>query len=1150
MDAIHIALNTARRRAIGGSVKDYIRTPRSEDPDYKDWLRQQRREQILDPQHRYLTPDDFKSIEPVSPEPLTSQTGGAIVANDLDLPPEAMAQARRTGDQLGSNPGGTFTDFPDGIDRYVKVPANERRAREEVLAGKLYQAVGVPVAQTELTRLGGRIAVASQIVPNSKPIKDQPPDSIDQLREHFPADAWLANWDVVGGRKDNIRVDADNNAWRIDQGGALSFKPKGTPKGYEFGVKVNETKTIPSPRYASGEVFGGIKPDPNNATAQRIAALPDHTIRDLVHHYIGEHDAYGMRGLADKLIARRDDLAKQYGQPSGYQEGGPVELPEIEVKPNQPPPQVSEEDIERARMDERAQAEQQPGVLSQLARRFIPDVSGFIGQTPEQRQKFWNELSERYGPNLPGRIWEGVKGMVSGPGEAVQHGTTSEEAVPWAASTTMQLASQAPLAGKGQIGVFGGEGSLLHNSEALATAKKMDAEGALNPNQIYFRTGWFKDPGTGKWMYHHDMSNAFLHPQVPRAEPGSIEESLYGKGAVIMPTGIGAPLHEVMQHPDLYDAYPSLKDWTVAGTDRRDIWGSVNYQQKLIRVSPQSEEQLMNTLTHEANHVIQSEENLSRGSSVMKFLPPEYVKIEKDLQSRRESLKQWFTSKGVDPNQTYKNINNAIRNPDSVSPEMHAEIKGALGAGRYSDIIDMLNKQDLQNKIREEAQSRYLRTFGEAMSRQSELRRTMTPEENRQLTIPKAMGMIENPIPWRDVTYGETSPISYSELESAKLPVEKPQRDRLGFYSKADKILSSAPNETATARDWAGYLKNKGLKPEEAQYLGLTNLLDRYHDAFKDQPIHRGHLQNYIRNNRVKLRQTIADIDPSPSRLPEEWGGNPQTFEETQGGIDIPDATMPGEEYFAAHPQVHPADVAHHGDRVLPGGRGYHELKLQLEKDVGWEQEHYPHDPDLIAAARLDTRNIDKLKSLFVNEAQSDWHQQGSQRGYLSPERTQRIMETQPNDGRRFDLPHHGGDEIPDAPFKKAWPEMLFKKLIMHAIETGHKQIAWPADIEGIKTIQGWPGLRKEGDRWFTAEAGDLDILRTDVTPIIRRYLQDLPDIANKIGRPHGSSVLQRQHGNYKVNVFRINPKLAGQAYYEGFSDWKRGGGVGVSYAR
>jgi hypothetical protein len=33
----------------------------------------------------------------------------------------------------------------------------------------------------------------------------------------------------------------------------------------------------------------------------------------LISRTLGDREAYGKDGLADKLIARRDDLAKQYG---------------------------------------------------------------------------------------------------------------------------------------------------------------------------------------------------------------------------------------------------------------------------------------------------------------------------------------------------------------------------------------------------------------------------------------------------------------------------------------------------------------------------------------------------------------------------------------------------------------------------------------------------------------------------------------------------------------------------------------------------------------------------------------------------------------------------------------------------------------------
>ena len=258
----------------------------------------------------------------------TAKTAAEAAPHFLDLDPAVFQQAYKSGKQLGSNPGGTFTNFPDGIDRYVKVPKNEQQARQEVLAGKFYELLGVPGAKTELTRTpNGKIAVASQIIPDAVELKNYVPgvvtpghpwSYINHLREHFPADAWLANWDAIGADKENILVNPKTlDAYRIDQGGALGFRAKGSPKGEAFGDTVHELEEMKSPKYTSGQVFSGLKPDPDNRTAQRIAAVPDETIRQLVAQYVGPEEAYGKNSLADKLIARRDDLAEKYGLDKG-----------------------------------------------------------------------------------------------------------------------------------------------------------------------------------------------------------------------------------------------------------------------------------------------------------------------------------------------------------------------------------------------------------------------------------------------------------------------------------------------------------------------------------------------------------------------------------------------------------------------------------------------------------------------------------------------------------------------------------------------------------------------------------------------------------------------------------------------------------------
>ena len=59
------------------------------------------------------------------------------------------------------------------------------------------------------------------------------------VRAGFLADAWLANWDVVGLAADNIVTGPGKKAYRIDVGGSLIFRAQG--KGKPFPPEVSET---------------------------------------------------------------------------------------------------------------------------------------------------------------------------------------------------------------------------------------------------------------------------------------------------------------------------------------------------------------------------------------------------------------------------------------------------------------------------------------------------------------------------------------------------------------------------------------------------------------------------------------------------------------------------------------------------------------------------------------------------------------------------------------------------------------------------------------------------------------------------------------------------------------------------------------------
>ncbi len=142
--------------------------------------------------------------------------------------------------QLGSMPGGTATQPSTGRRFYVKRYNNSEQVRNEAVANRLYAAGGVRVPNTGLLTENGRVVgVASEIVPGLT--QGTATDAADGL----VMDAWLANWDVVGLEGDNLLVDRDGRAVRIDQGGALTTRAQGGPKGEAFGPTVSEISTLP-----------------------------------------------------------------------------------------------------------------------------------------------------------------------------------------------------------------------------------------------------------------------------------------------------------------------------------------------------------------------------------------------------------------------------------------------------------------------------------------------------------------------------------------------------------------------------------------------------------------------------------------------------------------------------------------------------------------------------------------------------------------------------------------------------------------------------------------------------------------------------------------------------------------------------------------
>jgi hypothetical protein len=225
-----------------------------------------------------------------------------------DKPPSMDAWSK-VGGQLGSNPGGKYVD-PDGVAWYCKFPKDEDMAKSEVLAAQLYAAAGVTGQNCKLVTHNGQIGIASKW----EEVTKAPPAEMakaDGTSAGFAVDAWLGNWDAVGLEYDNLQLDANGKAVRVDAGGALEYRAMGGKKA--FGNQVTEIDTMRDPKinHAASVVFGKLTKADITASVAKVVAVSDDEIYDLVMKH-GPGDLAKKAHLVETLIARKENLLEQF----------------------------------------------------------------------------------------------------------------------------------------------------------------------------------------------------------------------------------------------------------------------------------------------------------------------------------------------------------------------------------------------------------------------------------------------------------------------------------------------------------------------------------------------------------------------------------------------------------------------------------------------------------------------------------------------------------------------------------------------------------------------------------------------------------------------------------------------------------------------
>ncbi|MND16934.1 hypothetical protein D3C77_04290 [compost metagenome] len=258
--------------------------------------------------------DELKASAGAVPKPKPAPKAAKAAPAPAEAPEpakelESMDHWTQTGGQGGSNPGGKFKD-QDGVEWYCKFPADQDTAKAEVLAAKLYTALGLNAQDAKLVTKDGKVGIASRWQ-DVKKVTAKELSNTPGVLAGFAADAWLANWDVVGLGFDNLQVDEKGNAMRVDAGGSLMYRAQGGKKA--FGDTVTELDSLRDKKLnpQAAAVFGGMSQADITASVAKVAQISDAQIRILVNTN-GPGTKAERKALADTLIARKNDLLAKY----------------------------------------------------------------------------------------------------------------------------------------------------------------------------------------------------------------------------------------------------------------------------------------------------------------------------------------------------------------------------------------------------------------------------------------------------------------------------------------------------------------------------------------------------------------------------------------------------------------------------------------------------------------------------------------------------------------------------------------------------------------------------------------------------------------------------------------------------------------------
>jgi hypothetical protein len=292
----------------------------------------------------------------------------------------------------------------------------------------------------------------------------------------------------------------------------------------------------------------------------------------------------------------------------------------------------------------------------------------------------------------------------------------------------------------GALNQFAGVGAKTADSLQIEAAKAALDQGK-DAEQVRQETGWFKSMD-GKWRFEIDDSKAVLvdtkslttgyekelktiMSKAKRMSEGPEKEQLLSQADEIVSKADQATsprLGKVLDHPDLYKAYPWIADTKVVFSKlKQGEYGGYDPAINTIEVNKNlSADEIKKTLLHEIQHVIQEQENFARGGSTE--VAEKEIAAYKEISAAHElaALKEQFGGDIKKAAEAYASLygskpsraeitladKNSLEELKTMRDSMAAPKSGETAADRYQRLAGEVEARDTANRADLTAQER------------------------------------------------------------------------------------------------------------------------------------------------------------------------------------------------------------------------------------------------------------------------------------------------------------------------------------------------------------------------------------------------------------------------------------------------------------